>query len=122
MIIVGNQGLLAHAKVLEYGTQNFVGGDGTSGDLGEMEEALAKVLRNKVAGEVGGEAVAHAVEVGEGFSEGGVMAGVGHHYGTSIGGAGGRHLDKQGCEALDVGRSVGAACQGVEVGRSGLIR
>ena len=84
----------AHAEVPEDGAQDLVGGDGTTGDLGEVEEALAEVLRNEVAGEVGGEAVAHAVEGGEGFGEGGVMADVGHHYGTSIGGAGGRHLDK----------------------------
>ena len=56
--------------------EDGVGGD-FAYDVGEVVDGFAEVLRDKVAGEVGGEAILHAVDGGEGLAEGCEVARVG---------------------------------------------
>ena len=55
--------------------------DGVCGDfaydVGEVVDGFAEVLRDEVAGEVGGEAILHAVDGCEGLTEGCEVARVG---------------------------------------------
>ena len=62
--------------MLEYVLKDGVGGD-FAYDVGEVVDGFAEVLGNEVAGEVGGEAVLHAVDGGEGLAEGCEVARVG---------------------------------------------
>ena len=68
--------LFADAEMLEDVLKDWVGGD-FAYDVGEVVDGFAEVLRDEVAGEVGGEAILHAVDGGEGLAEGSEVAGVG---------------------------------------------
>lgn len=76
MLIVGNHHLFPDAKVLEDILQYHVIGH-FSCYVAQMEDAFADVLREEVAGEVGGEAFADAADGILGAGEGLVMAHVG---------------------------------------------
>ena len=69
--------LFSDAKAFEDGMENFVGGDGTAGDFGKVEEGGAEVLAHEVAGQAVAQAGRDAVEGGKGGMDGGVMALVG---------------------------------------------
>lgn len=69
--------LLSDAKAFENGMEDFVGGDGTAGDFGKMEEGGAEVLAHEVAGQAVAQAGRDAVEGGKGGKDGGVVALVG---------------------------------------------
>ena len=62
--------------MLEDILEDGVGGD-FADDVGEVVDGFAEVLRDEVAGEVGGEAVLHAVNGGEGLAEGSEVASIG---------------------------------------------
>ena len=66
----------ADAKMLEDRAENFVGRDRAACDFGEMEETFAEILRDEVAREASGHALANAADVGEGGREGRVVASV----------------------------------------------
>ena len=44
IVIDANRDLLSDAKVFEYVSENFIGGDGASEDVGEMVYAKAEVF------------------------------------------------------------------------------
>ena len=75
-MFVANRGLFPDAEMLEDVLKDGVGGD-FADDVGEVVDALAEVLGDEVAGEVGDEAVLHAVDGGEGLTEGCEVARVG---------------------------------------------
>ena len=62
--------------MLEDVLKDRVGGD-FAYDVGEVVDGFSEVLRDEVAGEVGGETVLHAVDGGEGLAEGCEVARVG---------------------------------------------
>ena len=68
--------LFPDAEMLKDILEDGVGGD-FAYDVGEVVDTLAEVLGNEVAGEVGGEAILHAVDSGEGLAEGCEVARVG---------------------------------------------
>ena len=70
------QSLFSDAEMLKDILEDGVGGD-FAYDVGEVVDGFAEVLRDEVAGEVGGEAILHAVDGGEGLAEGSEVAGVG---------------------------------------------
>ena len=76
--------------MLEDVLKDGVGGD-FAYDVGEVVDGFAEVLRDEVAGEVGGEAILHSVDGGEGLAEGSEVAGVGDNgvISWTLGNAGG---------------------------------
>ena len=70
--------LFADAEMLKYVLEDGVCGD-FAYDVGEVVDGFAEVLGNEVAGEVGGEAILHAVNGCEGLAEGSEVARVGDY-------------------------------------------
>ena len=68
--------LFPDAEMLEDVLKDGVGRD-FADDVGEVVDGFTEVLRDEVAGEVGGEAVLHAVNGSEGLTEGCEVARVG---------------------------------------------
>ena len=68
--------LFSDAEMLKDILEDGVGGD-FAYDVGEVVDALAEVLGDEIARELEGEAVLHAVDGGEGLTEGCEVARVG---------------------------------------------
>ena len=73
MLIVGNHHLFADAKVFEYISQYFVGGD-FAGDFAEVVEAFADVLGDEFAANGGIESGNDTLNGREGMGESFVVA------------------------------------------------